>query len=313
MTKARLEGRGLGPRTSRLLSVVISAAFLLMSIGRAFAQVPGDGPVLSPRQLADNLAAKRYLGHRVDLVFSKAGLQDVIAHLEKAGGIPLKLDPAVNDPVTYRMLDIPWDEALATVLSDNGLGYMMNLDGSGLKIGRGERIVLAFPDGSRAKAALFLYNNLFRIAIGVLILAIIASGIWIFVRRRARMGTEAKKSLMSAEVAEQVKNALTRLLEEERVYRDDALTLQSLAEKLGVTPHRLSWLLNEELRVTFTSLINVYRIEEVKSRLADSSCNGESILQTAMEAGFHSKASFNRAFKLNTGMTPSEYKRHLAR
>jgi AraC-like DNA-binding protein len=190
---------------------------------------------------------------------------------------------------------------------------MMNLDESGLKIGRGERIVLAFPDGGRAKTVLFLYNNLFRIAIGILILAIVASGIWIFVRRRARVGTAAKKPLMPAEVAEQVKNALTRLLEEERIYRDDALTLQSLAGKLGVTPHRLSWLLNEELQVTFTTFINGYRIEEVKRRLADSSLNGDSLLQIAMEAGFNSKASFNRAFKLNTGMTPSEYKRNITR
>jgi len=313
MTMARPDVRNSRRKFSRLQPVILSAVILLGCLGAALAQIPDDGPALSPRQLADNLAAKKYSGHLIDLVFSKAGLQEVIAYLEKAGGIPLKLDPSINDPVTYRMLDVPWDEALATVLSDNGLNSMMNLDESGLKIGRGNRIVLAFPDGSRAKTVLFLYNNLFRIAIGILILAIIAAGIWIFVRRRARAGTAAKKPLLSAEVAEQVKNALTRLLEEERVYRDDALTLQSLAGMLGVTPHRLSWLLNEELRVTFNSLINGYRIEEVKRRLADSSLNGDSILQTAMEAGFNSKASFNRAFKLNTGMTPSEYKRNLAR
>lgn len=313
MKKARPDASGLRRKNSRLRPASFSAAVLLGCLGAAFAQVPGDGPALSPRQLADNLGAKKYSGRHIDLAFSKAGLQEVIAELERAGGIPLKLDPAINDSVTYRMLDVPWDEALATVLSDNGLNYMVNLDESGLKIGRGERIVLAFPDEGRAKAALFLYNNLFRIAIGFLILAIIASGIWVFVRRRARTRTAAKKPLMPAEVAEQVKNALTRLLEEERIYRDDALTLQSLAGMLGVTAHRLSWLLNEELRVTFNSLINGYRIEEVKRRLADSSLNGDSILQTAMEAGFNSKASFNRAFKLNTGMTPSEYKKNLAR
>ena len=194
MTMARPGVRGSQRKTSRIKPAIFSAAFLLMSLGPTVAQVPSDGPALSPRQLADNLAAKKYTGHRIDLVFSKAGLQEVLAYLEKAGGIPLKLDPAINDSVTYRMLDVPWDEALATVLSDNGLNFMMNLDESGLKIGRGDRIVLAFPDGSRAKAALFLYNNLFRIAIGIMILAIIASGIWIFVRRRARVGNGGKEA-----------------------------------------------------------------------------------------------------------------------
>lgn len=313
MKIAQPDVRGSRLEVFRLFLAILPVAFLLGSLGSAFAQTPSDGRVLSPRQLADNLSARKYSGHRIDLVFSKAGLQEVVAYLEKSGGISLKLDPTMNDPVTYRMIGVPWDEALATVLSDNGLSVLMNLDGSGFKILRGRPIVLAFPDGSKARTALFLYNNLFRIAIGILVLAMLAAGIWIFVRRRARTGTAARKSMMSAETAEQVKNALNRLLEEERIYRDDGLTLQSLAEKLGVTPHRLSWLLNEELQVTFSSLINGYRIEEVKRRLADASINGDSILQTAMEAGFNSKASFNRAFKLNTGMTPSEYKRHLTR
>jgi len=34
-----------------------------------------------------------------------------------------------------------------------------------------------------------------------------------------------------------------------------------------------------------------------------------SLLGIAFECGFNSKASFNRAFKKNTGLTPSEYKK----
>jgi AraC-like DNA-binding protein len=63
---------------------------------------------------------------------------------------------------------------------------------------------------------------------------------------------------------------------------------------------------------SFSSLVNGYRIEEVKSLLADPKSNGGSVLQMAMEAGFNSKAAFNRAFKAHTGMTPSQYKRRVS-
>jgi AraC-like DNA-binding protein len=39
----------------------------------------------------------------------------------------------------------------------------------------------------------------------------------------------------------------------------------------------------------------------------------KTILQVLFEAGFNSKASFNRAFKKHTGMTPSQFKKNRVR
>jgi AraC-like DNA-binding protein len=270
-------------------------------------------PLLSPRQLQDNLAAKNFSGRRIDLIFSKAGLQEVVAELEKVGGIPLKLDPSVNDPVTYRMRDVPWDEALAAVLSDNGLHIMLDLEGKGFKIGRGEMIVLAFPKQSRAKFVLFLYNHLAAIVAAIILLVGLPIVLRTVHKRRNLRNQNGKKALIPPEAAERVKTRLIRALKEDHLYRDEGLTLQSLAETLAVKPHQLSWLINDGFHVSFSTLVNGYRVEEVKSRLADTAFNGSSILQTALEAGFNSKAAFNRAFKLQTGMTPSEYKKDLSR
>jgi AraC-like DNA-binding protein len=268
---------------------------------------------MTPHRLQKNLADRTFSGRHIDLVFSKAGLQEVIAVLEKTGGISLKLAPDINDPVTYRMLDVPWDEALAAVLSDNGLFLMMNLDESGFKIGRGEQVVLAFPKASRAKIVMFLYKYLVPIGIGI-ILAILSP----FVLRPIRKLLEArnrnrKKSLLPPEDIAEVKEKLLRVMKENRLYRNTDLTLQSLAENLGVTSHQLSWVVNEVMGLSFSSLVNGWRVEEVKRFLARSDSNGTSILQAAMEAGFNSKAAFNRAFKVQTGMTPSEYKKRLLR
>lgn len=296
----------------RLLCPLLIGCVLSLSELSALTPVQGGDQVLSPRQVLENIEAKKYSGRRIDLISSKAGLQDVMTDLEKAGGLRLELDPSINDRVTYRMLDVPWDEALAAVLADNSLNISLNLEGTGFKIGRGERVVLALSNRGRAKFILFLYKYLVHIAAGIVLLSALGAGLWFFLRRRARKRTAEKRALLPPNSAELVKNKLVRLLKDERLYRDEDLSLQSLAERLAVSPHQLSWVINEELRVSFASLVNGYRAEEVKSRLADPSLNGSSILRAAMEAGFNSKASFNRAFKAHTGMTPSQYKRNLS-
>jgi len=268
---------------------------------------------LSPRQVLDNLAAKTYSGRRIDLVAANAGLQEVMARLEKAGGMRFEMDPSIDDRVTYRLIDVPWDEALAAVLADNSLHIMMNLEGTGFKVGRGRPVVLAFPDTGRTKIVLFLYRHGFKIATGLILLSALAAGLCLLLRRRDRLLINNKKPLLPSDAAERVKNDLVRLLRDERLYRDAGLTLLTLAEKLDLTPHQLSWVINEELRVSFPSLVNGYRIEDVKGRLAEPSSEKTSILQIALEAGFNTKASFNRAFKAHTGMTPSQFKKRLPR
>ena len=66
--------------------------------------------------------------------------------------------------------------------------------------------------------------------------------------------------------------------------------------------------INQELGKNFFQLINEYRVEEVKERLKDSDNDHLKILSLAFEAGFNSKASFNRVFKSFTGQTPKDYK-----
>jgi len=295
----------------RLLALVLAGCLLGPLAYAAQPQAQTSEPSLSPRQLQDNLAAKTYSGRPIDLVFSKAGLQEVVEALEKAGGIPLTLDPSIDDPVTYRMLDVPWDEALAAVIADNGLHISLDLEGKGFKIGRGKYVVLAFPERGRAKIVLFLYRNLAAIAVGIVVLIGLPIVLRAVRKHRGRRDRNGKRALLPPEAVEQVKAKLVRALKEERVYRDEELTLQALAGALDVSPHQISWLINEEFHVSFPTLINGYRVEEVKSRLADASFDGSSILQTALEAGFNTKASFNRAFKRHTGITPSEYKKSL--
>ncbi len=90
-------------------------------------------------------------------------------------------------------------------------------------------------------------------------------------------------------------------------YLDPKLSLNKLAQVLEVPSTKLSYLINKYADQNFYEFVNSYRINEVKTRLADKEYANYSILGIAEESGFNSKASFNRIFKNHLGMTPSEY------
>ena len=89
--------------------------------------------------------------------------------------------------------------------------------------------------------------------------------------------------------------------------RDPDLDLAELARRLGTNTAYLSRGLNEGLGLGFAEAINGLRVEHVAARLRDGT-DGD-ILTLAIDAGFGSKATFNRAFKERFGVTPSAYRR----
>lgn len=97
-------------------------------------------------------------------------------------------------------------------------------------------------------------------------------------------------------------------VEVRELWRDPEITLNSLARQLGTNTTYLSRALNDGLGVTFNAFINARRVEEVKRLLADPAVTAE-ILQIAIDSGFNSKASFNRAFAEFAGTPPSVYRR----
>lgn len=96
-------------------------------------------------------------------------------------------------------------------------------------------------------------------------------------------------------------------IDRERHWRDPDLTLASLARALGTNTAYLSRALGAASGENFKTLINRRRVTEVQRRLAEPGEPGD-LLPLAFEAGFNSKASFNRAFADLTGMSPSAWR-----
>jgi AraC-like DNA-binding protein len=99
-----------------------------------------------------------------------------------------------------------------------------------------------------------------------------------------------------------------REVDRQALWRDPDVTLSSLAAALATNTTYLSRALNEGLGVSFSAFINARRVEAVKQRLRDPDVTDD-VLTIALDAGFNSKASFNRAFAEFAGTTPSAFRR----
>jgi AraC-like DNA-binding protein len=113
---------------------------------------------------------------------------------------------------------------------------------------------------------------------------------------------------LSETVAQQLSVTLTRLMLEEKLYRQGELSLAQLAQALGVSVHQASELLNVHLGVSFYDYLNRYRLEYACKLLRNPRCEWR-ILDIAFESGFSNKNSFYRYFRAAYGQTPVEYRK----
>jgi AraC-like DNA-binding protein len=98
------------------------------------------------------------------------------------------------------------------------------------------------------------------------------------------------------------------LMKKEKLFQETELTLQQLAQKLGVPTYQVSQTLNDGMKKNFYDLVNSHRVEEAKRLLVDPGNTNYTILSVGFEAGFNSKTTFNTVFKKFTGFTPTEFR-----
>jgi putative ABC transport system permease protein len=149
-----------------------------------------------------------------------------------------------------------------------------------------------------------------------LYLLLMGTIIWIAVvahlRPEAGMKGEAlvSRPSLSADL-KQKRIWLTRIVKKNRYYQDPELSLTSLADKLGLTTHELSRIINTALKKSFNDFINEYRVAEVAQKMQEPAYDHLTLMGIAYDSGFNSQSTFHRAFKELTGKTPAEYKKEL--
>ena len=120
-----------------------------------------------------------------------------------------------------------------------------------------------------------------------------------------------KRSSLKEEQIEEINQKVSSYLTTKKPYLNTEFSFQMMVEDLGISRHILSQVINAGQNKNFYQLINEFRVKEVKEKLNDQKYKNLTILGVAFECGFNSKTTFNRIFKDETGMTPSNYIKNL--
>jgi AraC-like DNA-binding protein len=98
-------------------------------------------------------------------------------------------------------------------------------------------------------------------------------------------------------------------MQKDKLYKAEGLTISALSRHLGIHEYKLRHLINGELKYrNFNDFLNFYRIQEVAEKLLQNEDNKLPVLTLALDSGFRSLSSFNKAFKNKHGVTPTEFR-----
>lgn len=115
-------------------------------------------------------------------------------------------------------------------------------------------------------------------------------------------------SSLSEEKSDKLFRVLERTMREKKIYKDNMLTKEKVADLLGTNRTYLSRIINEQSNLSFTHYINSFRIEEAVRLLSDPD-NDTPLKAISAELGFNSISTFYSLFQSSIGMTPSQYRR----
>ena len=119
------------------------------------------------------------------------------------------------------------------------------------------------------------------------------------------------RSGLNEEQGKELHQQLCTLMENEKPYLRNDLSLAELAGLINISTHNLTEVINTFADTSFYDFVNSYRVENVKKAIKDPEFQNYTLLGIGLESGFNSKSSFNSVFKKHTGLTPSQYKKSL--
>lgn len=120
---------------------------------------------------------------------------------------------------------------------------------------------------------------------------------------------EVKESINQMEPNEldQWMKSIDTFVHSENGFKNPTLTLIDVAKALDTTTKRISSVINSGYHSNFNDFVNSYRVSEVIERLQKGDQQTFTLLSIALDSGFNSKTTFNRAFKKHTQQTPNQF------
>ena len=159
-----------------------------------------------------------------------------------------------------------------------------------------------------------LFFSIYSIAIGLAFLLVqIALGF------RPNLSNEISESVQAAYSnstlnsvdCDAALSSLEALMSIEKIYTISELSLATLAEHIGLSPHQTSELFNSRLGKSFSRYLREKRVEAAKLMLRDEL--SASVLSVGLNVGFSTQSNFYEAFREVEGMPPGQYRKLLSK
>jgi AraC-like DNA-binding protein len=106
-------------------------------------------------------------------------------------------------------------------------------------------------------------------------------------------------------------SAIDEVVRKDSLFRKERLTLSQLSESIGLKTRDISRAINLSQKKSFNGYINDLRVDYV-CRIIKAG-KPDTLTALAFDAGFSSKAVFNKSFKQVTGQTPSQFRKSYGR
>ena len=119
----------------------------------------------------------------------------------------------------------------------------------------------------------------------------------------------AYRSLIRAELADELYERILNIIIIEKRYRDKSFSAKELAKELNTNTRYISAVINSRFNTNFSCLVNEYRIKEAQHKLADKRFQEKTIEEIGNMVGFANRQSFYAAFYRIVGETPNGYRK----
>lgn len=103
---------------------------------------------------------------------------------------------------------------------------------------------------------------------------------------------------------------INKLIEEEKVYLDPYFDMEALAQRMGVHRNLISKAINTVYNKPFSTFLNECRVRHAINLLSDPANDHQSLEAISLDAGFATRSTFYRAFKAQTGLNPTTYRKN---
>jgi AraC-like DNA-binding protein len=134
-------------------------------------------------------------------------------------------------------------------------------------------------------------------------------GAWLLTVRVEALRFGAPGAARRGAAADPLHARLQALIHDDRIHLDPALDFAGFVARMQAPERAVRKLVNHELGFDhFRAFLNHLRVAHACRLLADPARAGDKLIAIALDSGFASLPSFNRAFREETGRTPSAYR-----